>query len=285
MNRRHLAQKALKAALTLRRGAGYSLTAPICAYDLAEHLGVEVRFTDIASLEGMYIGREPPLILVSCARPPGRQMFTCAHELGHHVFKHNIKAISITPEVGSRREPAEYLADTFAGYLLMPKSAVRKAFATRGWSMERPTPEQVYRVATWLGVGYTALVTQMYRSLHALPSCYAESLLSAKPRQIKAAIARKPLLGNLVIVDYEWIGHAVDIVVGDLVASPFTILSNKPIFSSVHGSETWQMHEAVGPGISEVRSEDGCWSGLIRIRQKGYTGRSIFRHLEEINGE
>ena len=36
-----------------------------------------------------------------------------------------------------RFDPKEFTADCFAGALLMPKMAVSRAFAVRGWSMER----------------------------------------------------------------------------------------------------------------------------------------------------
>src|SRR5947209_14102365 len=82
------AMAAMSAALQLRQSEGFGLWAPVCPYDLAEKLGIEVRFIDLPSMEGMYCKNPNPIILVSSLRPAGRQGFNCAHELGHHVFKH-----------------------------------------------------------------------------------------------------------------------------------------------------------------------------------------------------
>ena len=68
----------------MRRRAGFSLNEAICVYDLADQLGIEVRFADIPSMEGMYCRESGPTIILSSLRPSGRQAFTCAHELGHH---------------------------------------------------------------------------------------------------------------------------------------------------------------------------------------------------------
>ena len=83
-DRRLMARKATAAALRTRRSVGYRLDQAVCVYDLAEKLGVEVRFLDLPSVEGMYLSTSSPTIIVSSLRPPGRRTFTCAHELGHH---------------------------------------------------------------------------------------------------------------------------------------------------------------------------------------------------------
>ena len=78
-----MAQGAFAAALRMRKNAGYRLDEAICVYDLAETLGIEVRFADIPSMEGMLYCNPDPAIIVSSLRPSGRRAFTCAHELGH----------------------------------------------------------------------------------------------------------------------------------------------------------------------------------------------------------
>ena len=83
-DRRAIARTAMAAALRTRLFVGYRLDHAVCVYDLAEKLGVEVRFLDLPSMEGMYSSASGPTIIVSSLRPPGRRAFTCAHELGHH---------------------------------------------------------------------------------------------------------------------------------------------------------------------------------------------------------
>jgi len=75
----------------LRFSAGSRLRDAICVYDVAQSLGIEVRFVGIPSLEGMYWKKSPATILLGAERPAGRQSFTCAHELGHHIFNHGNK--------------------------------------------------------------------------------------------------------------------------------------------------------------------------------------------------
>src|ERR1700682_610334 len=84
--RKHLAMKALDAALKVRRDMRIGLWIPVCVYDLADEMGVDVRFLPYSSMEGMYRKSNIPVIFVSALRPAGRQTYTCAHELGHHVF-------------------------------------------------------------------------------------------------------------------------------------------------------------------------------------------------------
>jgi hypothetical protein len=86
--RRQLAKDALMKALRLRRKMGISLEAPVCVFDLANEMGIEVRFVDVPSLEGIYSKWPEPVIIVSSLRPPGRQASTGGHELGHHEYGH-----------------------------------------------------------------------------------------------------------------------------------------------------------------------------------------------------
>ena len=70
---RALARQALLRALSTRKKVGLASTSPLCPFDLAEKLAVEVRFVDIPNIEGMYVKRIPPLILVAADRPAGRR--------------------------------------------------------------------------------------------------------------------------------------------------------------------------------------------------------------------
>src|SRR5205823_1016915 len=153
--RRGLVIDAAGAALRVRQSAGLGMWTPICVYDIAEKFGIEVRFVDISSMEGMYCKNTTPLILVSSLRPAGRQTFTCGHEIGHHVYKHGTRIDEIVGRLNAKShfDPEEFLADCFAGFLLMPKSAVNRAFAIRGWEIGSCTPLQLYTIAGLFGVG------------------------------------------------------------------------------------------------------------------------------------
>src|SRR5258707_13572991 len=84
---RDLARQGLRGALETRRQAKVSKAEPICVYDLAERLGVEVKFCSGNSFGGMF-AKASKTVLVPALRPPGRQAFTCGHELGHWYFGH-----------------------------------------------------------------------------------------------------------------------------------------------------------------------------------------------------
>ncbi len=87
MNRKVLGQQALRMALRTRSKAGADLISPVCPFDVADRLGVGVRFVAI-NMEGLYVRDPLPRALISTLRPFGRRNFTCGHELGHHVFGH-----------------------------------------------------------------------------------------------------------------------------------------------------------------------------------------------------
>ena len=87
------------------------------SYDLAETLGIEVRFADIPSMEGMLYCNPDPAIIVSSLRLPGRRAFTCAHELGHF---HSGDGTTIDELVRKSDKADSYLmAGWFAGALVM----------------------------------------------------------------------------------------------------------------------------------------------------------------------
>src|ERR1700740_3255389 len=95
---------------------------PINVFDVCTELGLAVTFVDI-NMEGMYIkknGRRPT-ILLSNQRPLPRRVYTCAHELGHHVFNHGSKIDGLKEQTSgsSHYDNDELLVDTFAGALLM----------------------------------------------------------------------------------------------------------------------------------------------------------------------
>lgn len=140
-----------------------------------------VRFTDIKSMEGLYLRQENPEIWLG-ERPLVRRVFNCTHELGHHVFGHGSTVDELTAEGESGRsfEPNEFLVDTFAGFLLMPRIAVMNAFSRRGWKAETADPEQFFVVSCSLGVGYETLVSHCFFSLNLIGEA-AYQQLSKRP--------------------------------------------------------------------------------------------------------
>ena len=138
----------------------------ICVYDLVERCGVELRFLSIPSMEGIYSAGAPPIIAISSLRQSGRQRFTCAHELGHHVFRHGTRIDQFEGQEKVRRfDPQEFIVDCFADFLLMPKLAIVAAIKARGINLQTATPLQFFTLAGYFGVGYKTIVHHLWRNL------------------------------------------------------------------------------------------------------------------------
>jgi hypothetical protein len=284
-SRRLLAKHALMKALRLRRDWKISPDEPVCPYDLADSMGVEVRFMDLPSLEGIYSNRPEPVIIVSSLRPPGRQAYTCGHELGHHVFEHGFRIDELIDGAARARvEDEEFLADCFAGFLLMPKSAVIAGFSCRGWTPESCGPAQLYTVAGWLGVGYGTLITHLCVTLGLLSHERARSLLRSSPKDIKAQLLGSVCSEGLVVVDYAWSRRAIDLQVGDLVMAMTGVVTDKPCVV-VESDKRGSLLQAKAPGLGRICHPDSGWSAFVRVSRRGYVGRGIFRHEEEVEDE
>ena len=284
-DRRAIARTAMAAALRTRLFVGYGLDHAVCVYDLAEKLGVEVRFLDLPSMEGMYSSASGPTIIVSSLRPSGRRAFTCAHELGHHNRSDGVEIDELVEQWDKPRfDPKEFAADCFAGALLMPKMAVSRAFAIRGWSIEDCTPEQVFMVAGYFGVGYATLVQHLRSALQVLPDSRAQALLKVSPRKAQSLLLGRQTPQTAVVVDAHWTGRAVDVEVGDLIFVRGGAHSEgaciEPSLDVDHG----RLFRAARPGIGRLEA-GATWSAFVRVSRRDYVGRAPYRHWEEAGDE
>ena len=280
-----MVQGAFAAALRMRRNAGYGLEEAICVYDLAEQLGIEVRFSDIPSMEGMLYCNPDPVIIVTSLRPLGRRSFTCAHELGHVHYGHGTiidELVGESPKTGF--DPKEFAADCFAGALLMPKMAVQRAFARRNWSTESSTPGQIYTISNYFGVGYSTLIHHLSKSLRLLAHSSAAELLKVGPREAQAQAIGWESEDKVCVVDPHWRGRAVDVEVGDLVLTAGETDDEGICLESVEGFRGRRLFRACRPGLGKISNTEG-WSAFVRVSRRAFVGRSIFRHLAEEDGE
>jgi Zn-dependent peptidase ImmA (M78 family) len=280
-NKQDNARIALEEAIRLRQNLGHRIWDAISPFECAENLGIEVRFVDIPSLEGMYSKGPSPIILVSSLRPLGRVTYSCAHEIAHHVFDHGTH-VDADLDFNAVNTPEEFLAQTFAGFFLMPKLAIERAIARRGWNILACTPEQIYRLSCWFGVGYETLISHMEYGLKILPQDKANELRDTSLDKIKASIVGRKIITNLVAVDNFWTGRAIDVQVGDKILFPTGTLqsSNK---AKLVETNKWvgSIYEAIAPGIEKFYTPGTDWSVFLRVARKGYIGRSIFRFLED----
>lgn len=278
---KELARQALRGALETRRRTFTSKFDPICVYDIAARLGVEVIFRPESSLGGMY-AKASQTILVPARRPPGFRAFSCAHELGHWFFGHGTGIDNIEQlERYYENDPEERLADTFASYLLMPPWAVTQAFANRNWNPANCNPIQMYTIAGQLGVGYQTLIQHLRYSLHLISPIQAQQLLKTTPKQMRVSVLGDDITQHLIIVDRAWNKVAIDLQVGHFAILPTDAKLEGASVSIVGDNQIGLVVEGHIPGITRAETSDGSWAAYIRVSRKDFIGRSIFLHEED----
>ena len=271
------------AALRIRRDAGIAPDAPLSIYDFVEKEGVGLWFSEIPSLEGLYCPSPTPTIILNSERPDGRKAFTCAHELGHHVFGHGTVVDTGDNKIYSD-DDNEFLVDCFAGYALMPKTAICSSFLQRGWDFRNPTPLQIYCIANQFGVGYSTLIHHLRFSLGLISREPAETLLNTRLPEIRKTLGAPPNT-PLVVVDQFWMGRPVDLNVKDTILVPRGAHFEGSCLIHSSTVSSGELMNAILPGLGKLSLPDRNWSTFVRVSRCGFTGRSSYRFLEESDGE
>jgi hypothetical protein len=220
--------------------------------------------------------------LLSSLRPSGRRYFTCAHELGHHIFGHGEQFDEVRADRTARRtiDPKEFSADCFAAYFLMPKAAVDSGMARRGFRYTTITPSEALTMSGWLGVGYESFVNQLEYGFGVIDHQRGNSLRKVKPRAIRAAMIGEARTASLYVVDQAWKGRAVDCEVDDHVLLPAgTLYEGQPVECIT--VKKGLLIQVKSPGIARVSSGRPLWSAFIRVSRQRYVGRSRYRFDEE----
>jgi Zn-dependent peptidase ImmA (M78 family) len=297
-NRRQLTLKAASQAMKVRRRLGIGFHEPLSPFDVAEKLNVDVRFQNVPSMEGMYcqMQNRPPLIVLASERPMARQNFTCAHEIGHHEFGHgthldefldeeSLKSLAKT-QVRNPNDPNEFLADRFASLLLMPQSAVDRAFAKRGFTMSAAGPEEIYIVACYLGVGYSTLVEHLCQTLGRISFDQAQEL---RPWATRLPRLRSRLTGrsvrHVVTVDDSWEHSSVDLVTDDVLLVPggWGFKGDGLISMGLTGSGAWQpgsLIQAARQGLATILTSNNRELS-VRVSKRGFAGLAKYRHWDD----
>lgn len=281
MNYKKMAQTALQTALIVRSKAGLGLTDPVCPYDICEEMKIGVKFVDI-SMEGMYVRDPKPRILISSLRPLARRNFTCGHELGHHIFGHGstLDHLVNDREKTNYKTPEEFIADSFASFLLLPTVGIRKAFASRAWNPKTATPSQIFTIACNFGVGYTTLTNHLAYSLKYIDSTKVRSLLRSSPQSVREEVLGYTSSQPLVIVDNHWMAKTVDVEVGTKLLLPTGVLPLNEKLIPVEDSHLANLFQARMPGITRISSADNTWAVFVRIMPFQFEGMGKYRHLE-----
>lgn len=286
MNRSLLTQRAMRAAATVRIRSGSSQASPICVYAVCKSLGIIVRFCDV-DMEGMYQSGHQPRIHLSAYRPLPRRTYNCAHELGHHYFGHSTTLDELKAEIPNAvvEQPEEFLADVFAGFILMPPIGLRHSFSSRGWRAESANEEQFYTVASDFGVGYSTLITHMSLNTSLLSTSRAHVLSGTTPKQISSRILGASETARLVVAD-EWsTSPVIDVEVGTLLLLPLGTTATSRRLINVRTMRQGELFRAVLAGIVRVSADQRGWAAFVRISRSQYVGLAEYRHLEESTDE
>lgn len=279
-NRRTLATQAMQAAVATRAKAKLDQTGPICVYALCETLGVTVRFNNI-NMEGMYQRGVPPRIHLSARRPLPRRAYNCAHELGHHVFGHGSSIDELREDAKAQpwEDPKEFLADTFAGFTLMPIIGLRRAFSVRGLTPETANPAQMFTIACEFGVGYATLLTHLSAGVNMLSRGRAAALQRVTPKAMRVDVLDALTPEPLIVVDRHRAAPTLDAEVKTLLLLPPGTEVTGGGLAFERDLATGRLFRAVKPGI--VQASAGAWAVFVRIAPEAYVGLAQYRHLED----
>ena len=289
-DRRALAIQAMQAAAATRAKANLDQTGPICVYGLCETLGIVVRFNNI-NMEGMYQRGIPPRIHLSARRPLPRRTYNCAHELGHHIFGHgsSIDELRNDSKAQPWEDPKEFLADTFAGFILMPIIGLRRAFAVRGWTPETAAPAHIFTVACEFGVGYATLLTHLSAGVQMLSRGRAAALGRVTPKALRMEILGSLTLEPLIVADRHRTAPTLDAEVNTLLLLPPGANVTGGEFAFQCDLPSGRLFRAAKPGIFQATA--GAWAVFVRVapvqrnETYGYVGLAQYRHLEEVPDE
>lgn len=83
-----------------------------------------------------------------------RQRFTCAHEIGHHLFCHDLPGELFVKLRSDKKHPREREADRFAVELLMPGNIIIKHAKELGYP---EYPDKLYNLCAKFGVSVSAM--------------------------------------------------------------------------------------------------------------------------------
>ena len=280
--RRQLILKAAAKAQNIRTRCKIRQGSAIDPISIAENCGCEIRFMALSSLEGIYSPTPKPAIVLGSERPAGRRSYTCAHELGHHEFGHGARLDDcVNKSIPDNDDPVEILADMFAAFLLVPKTSVLKIMKSWSIQSERIEPLQIFRMASYLNVGYGSLINHMTWTLGILNRQQYKTLLRTQPKQIKSLFGGSPQ-GEVIVVDQLWHGRPVDLEIGDTLVLPEkAILEQTPRLSFNGTFDGQNTYRAVTKGYTRAFDNETDWGVNIRITSKHYEGLARFRFFED----
>lgn len=287
-SREDLARQAVARAAAVRDRFGVPMTAAVNVIDLCivhYEPKILVRFKDI-SMEGVYLREPNPEIWIGL-RPLVRRVYNVAHELGHHEFGHGSTFDELQTEGAAAQQfvAKEYLANTFASYLLMDRLAVTHAFTVRGWRAGAATPEQCFTVACSLGVGYETLAKHLAYGLKLVGGDVARTLLDTGLPAVRRGLLGSQARNRLTVIDRHHTLKTVDTEVGAAVLMPPDTEMEHGRIASAEDTPRGRLFRIMRAGMVRAFSKDGEWAVIIRSMMDNYVGLARCRHFERAEGD
>jgi Zn-dependent peptidase ImmA (M78 family) len=276
-----LARDAMQASIRVRFDLGIGLEEPLCTYSACDRLGVPVRFVDI-SMEGIYSQTPLPRILLSAWRPLVRRHFNCAHELGHHMYGHGFKLdeLQASPETYDDHSPEEFLANTFAGHLLMPVLGIRRAFARRKVDALHAEPHQILAIACEFGVSYGALATQLKFCLNDINEPRRKQLTAARTNLQRSMIGSYQGRGIMYLDEYFG-ACAIDVEENYLIVAPAGAVPSNHCVERLGNCAHGVVFKVAARGSVELVVPGTTWTVAVRATSANFIGLARYRFLEE----
>ncbi len=154
--------------------------------DLRERLESEgVRVFELVVPDSVFSGfsfshsEYGPCILLNASDLVGRRNFTLAHELAHLLYGHESTLCYIPLRLSEVRGDIEFKTNQFAVELLLPETAVKEDFRTRGLTTT-PSETEFGRMAGKWGVSIQSLGYRL-EDLGLIAKGYTDTLFEHKP--------------------------------------------------------------------------------------------------------
>jgi len=273
---------AIRRASEIRLQLGLGLFHPINIYDVCAKLEVDVKFVDV-DMEGLYVSlSNTPTILLSSLRPFPRRVFTCGHELGHHVFNHGFKVDILLDENedAAYKSSDEKLVDAFAAALLMPTAGIQAEFSKRKIDFDSANVIDFFTISCLFGVGYETLVWHC-KINNLISKLKSDELLRLNPAKIfKKEFGNVGEKSFFKIIDGKSAAMPIDLEVSNYIVLPSEFLVDNVFLEKKLESKLGILYLVKKSGISNVYSNTSESAYFIRIQPQNYVGLAEYRHLE-----
>lgn len=251
----------------------YTSAQPICIFDAVVDHDVAIQFKNLSHDDGMLHYTPKPTIIISSLRPFTRQVFTCAHEMAHHIF--GIKGVEST-----LYSATEIYEDMFAGFVLMPEAAVKYISKEMGVIINTITPREVYMIACWFGVSTNALVTQLFKAYNMITHKQYEFFKNLELRDYHDAIGVNSEGSCMIYLDRHWSERPIDLLIDDVIyAPPDASVKDKKIVATISKEEKCCIMKATRVGVTNIILGDR--SIQVRVSSREYCGNYKCRYMEE----